>query len=225
MTRDVAPVGTIITDLEQRILHIDDRYEAIVRRGRDTLLGKHALSFTHIDDLPANKPALDRLAVDGPGFTITKRYVRGDGDLVWVKNHVTRIKDGIGPPLMCATTQPIDRPFGSERLTRNYKAAQRLCSALIAGRRELTPEIVGPPAVEALLWLYRAEIEGLSLNADKLAALTASPASVVVRWVKLLQERGLVVGEEPGRLCSQTCVRISVEGERKLDALLVGLAA
>ncbi|MGP7795600.1 PAS domain-containing protein [Sphingomonas sp. CLY1604] len=223
MMKNVEPVGTIITNLEQQVLHIDDRAADIIGRERDTLIGQHALSFTHIDDLPANKPALNRLAVNGPGFTIVKRYVRGDGNLVWVKNHVTRVTDGIGPPIMCATTEPIERPFGNERLTRKHKAAQRLCNAMDAGRRQFSSEVVWAPAMEALVWLYRAEIEGLSLNADKLAALTVSSAIVMVRWVKLLQERGLVISEEPGRLCSQTCVRISLEGERKLDGLLSSL--
>ena len=225
MTKDVEPVGTIITDLEQRILHIDDQSSEIIGRECDTLVGRHVLSFTHVDDLPANKPALDRLSVNGPGFTIVKRYVRGDGSLVWVKNHVTRIKDGTGLPVICATTQPIERPFGSDRLTRNYKAARRLCNALVIGRQQLTPDVVWAPAIEALLWLYRAEIEGLSLNADKLAALTGSAPSVMVRWVRLLQERGLVVSEEPGRLCGQQCIRISTNGEQKLDGLLGGLTS
>lgn len=223
MTKDVVPIGTVISDLDQRILQIDDRFGEIVGRERRSLIGKQALSFTCADDLPANQPALDKLAVNGPGFTIVKRYVRGDGGLVWVRNHVTRITDGHGAPLLCATTQPTDRPFGSERLARNYKTAQRLCSVFVTGRRQLAPEVVWAPAIEALLWLYRAEIEGRSLDTEMLATLTASAPGVMVRWVRLLQERGLVTGEQPGPLGDRTCIRISASAERALDGLLAGL--
>jgi PAS domain S-box-containing protein len=223
MTRDVVPIGTIISDLDQRILQIDDRFGEIVGRERRSLIGKRALSFTYAEYLPANRPVLDRLAVDGPGFTIVKRYVRGDGGLVWVRNHVTRITDGHGAPVLCATAQPTDRPFGSERLARHYKAAQRLCGVFVTGRRQLSPEVVWAPAIEALLWLYRAEIEGRSLDAETLAALTATVPGVMVRWVRVLQERGLVMGEQPGPLDDRTCIRISAGAERALDGLLAGL--
>jgi PAS domain S-box-containing protein len=96
MTRHVGPVGTIITDISQTILHIDDRYSEIVYRERASLIGQQALSFTYADDLPANKPVLDKLSGNGAGFTIVKRYVRSDGNLVWVRNHVTKITDGLG---------------------------------------------------------------------------------------------------------------------------------
>jgi hypothetical protein len=223
MTRHVGPVGTIITDISQTILHIDDRYSEIVYRERASLIGQQALSFTYADDLPANKPVLDKLSGNGAGFTIVKRYVRSDGNLVWVRNHVTKITDGLGLPVLCATTQLIERPFGSNLLKRNYEAARRLCGALIAGRQQLTSDVVWAPATEALLWLYRAEIEGKSLNVDELAALTASAPSVMVRWVKLLQERNLVIGETPGQVSGQTCVRISAIGEQKLDSLFAAL--
>lgn len=224
MSIDVEQVGTVISDVGQRILHVDDRYTQIIGRESASLVGRKALSFTYVEDLPSNQPALDRLSTDGSGFTITKRYVRGDGGLVWVRNHVTKISDGIGPAVLCATTQQIERPFGSERLTRNYTVAQRLCSALVFGRRQMTPEVFSAPAIEALLWLYRAEIEGKSLRVEELAALTSTPSSVMIRWVALLEKRELVSCEHPGSMSGGTFVRISVDGERKLDSLLSGLA-
>ena len=225
MTSDVKPVGTVVVDLHQRIVHIDDQFLDIVGRDRDALIGQQALSFTYAEDVAANQPALDRLIAGGPGFTITKRYMRGDGAVIWVKNHVMKITNGMGSPLICATTERSGRPFASERLTRNYRAARQLCRGLVAGRRQLTPAIVQAPAIEALLLLYRAEIEGQSINVEQLAMQTGSAPTVMLRWVKLLQGRDLIVAEQPGPIGSRTCVRISASGERKLDGLLAGLSA
>lgn len=224
MTTETLGIGTVVSDLQQRIVYTDDRYCEIVGRDRRQVIGHQALSFTYQADLPVNQPRLDKLAQNGPGFTIIKRYVRGDGTLVWVRNHVTRFTDSDGKPLLCATTEEVQRPFGDVRLARNYETVRLLCAGLKAGRRQLSSDLVSAPTFEALLWLYRAEAEGTVQTVELLAALTGSANAVMVRWMTVLRDRSLIEVENADTLNLRSRIRISLYGERKVDAILARMA-
>ena len=80
--------------------------------------------------------------------------------------------------------------------------------------------MVWAPAIEALLWFYRAEMEGKSINTDELASLMSSAPSIMIRWVAVLLDRNLVMNEHAGPILDQTSIRITEQGERKVDKLL-----
>ncbi|RZM11065.1 MAG: PAS domain S-box protein [Sphingomonas sp.] len=217
-------IGLIITDFHDRVIDVDDAYLKIVGRSRGDLLGRHALSFTHDDDLSRNQPLLDGLTRSGHGFAITKRYVRGDGSLVWVHNHVSRIKRASGDHHVSVTCRPIGSPIDAG-VKRNHALVRRFCAVLDAMKAELTADIVSSPAAEALLCLYRSELEGRSMRVDEVARAVGNAPSVMIRWARLLQERDLIEidGDEP--LGSATTVRISGRGERALDRLFSGVGS
>ena len=52
--------------------------------------------LTFADDLPENQRLFRHLVETGESFEIEKRYVRGDGSLVWVSNAVSAIRDDKG---------------------------------------------------------------------------------------------------------------------------------
>lgn len=212
MTTEDRSIGAVVSDLQQRIVYADDRYCEIVGRDRRQVIGHQALSFTYAADLPINQPRLDKLAQNEPGFTIVKRYVRGDGTLVWVRNHVTRFTDSDGKPLLCATTEEARRPFGDVRLARNYETVCLLCAGFASGRRQLSSDLVSAPTFEALLWLYRAEVEGTSKTVEQLAALTGSANAVMVRWMTVLRDRSLIEVENAQPLNLRSRIRISPDG-------------
>lgn len=222
MSVQVLAIGISIADADQTILDVDDVFQNMVGRTRKELLGRKALSFTFQADLKVNRPALNELAVGGPAFRITKRYVQADGDIIWVENHVSKIQGPRGQALISASTRTIDRPTGADALSFNYEWVRRACAFLVGGRRRLGGDVVFAPATEALLRLYRAELEGRSLNVDQLASESACSPSVMQRWVKLLLERDLIELEEPGSPLGGNFVRLSVTTERTLDGLLSG---
>ncbi len=84
--------GICETDLEGRIVRVNDRYCQIVGRTRDDLLGRRMQDLTHPDDIAANLVLFQQAAVSGEPFEIEKRYVRPDGSVVWVNNTVNLIR-------------------------------------------------------------------------------------------------------------------------------------
>jgi len=90
--------GICETDLQGRIVKINERFCDIVGRSHDSLLGTPMQEITHPDDLALNLPLFKRTIATGEPFEIEKRYLRPDGSSVWVNNTVSLIRapDGQG---------------------------------------------------------------------------------------------------------------------------------
>jgi PAS domain S-box-containing protein len=201
-------LGQCIADERQIIVEVSDEFAEIVGLERSELVGRHALSFTLSADLSRNAPMLKSLARSGPAFAITKRYVRGDGRIVWVQNQVSAQRDSAGRRYICATSHLAGNGVRSGLLTRRYEAVRSLCALITTGRAALGP------------LLYKAEIEGVSLTIDDLADRTDMSTGVILRWMKHLLERELIQIEGDTALTVRTAVRISRICELALDALL-----
>src|SRR5215467_11082952 len=83
-----ATIGFSITDLEGLLLEVNEAYCAITGYTDAELRQTHDFkTLTHPDDLPANVEKI-RALLDGeiPEFKIEKRYIRKDGQIVWVRN-------------------------------------------------------------------------------------------------------------------------------------------
>jgi len=89
---DQSAGGICETDLEGRIVRMNDRYCQIVGRTRDELLRCRMQDLTHPDDVAANMVLFEKAVANGEPFEIEKRYVRPDGSLVWVNNTVNLIR-------------------------------------------------------------------------------------------------------------------------------------
>lgn len=221
---DATEIGQIVTTTDQVIVHVNPAICALLDREPAELLGARALSFTYGVDLERNGLLLDRLAQStGPAFAITKRYVRSDASLVWVRNHVSSIGNGTGGRLLCATCEPTAAPFGSNALSRRHAAALQLCCAFVRGKALLGSHIVSAPPAEALLWLYRAELEGKALTVDDLARLTSTAVATMRRWLSMLLDHALVERSSDLSLSPGSTLRISRACEVALDSLLAEL--
>lgn len=88
--------GIIQTDLEGRILMVNDAYCEIVARTREQLLGMRVHDITHPEDLPLTLAPFEDMMRGGPAFIIEKRDLRPDGAAVWVRNSVVGIRDNQG---------------------------------------------------------------------------------------------------------------------------------
>ncbi|BDT61031.1 hypothetical protein MasN3_45250 [Massilia varians] len=84
--------GICETDLQGRIVKINERFGDIVGRTREALLGTPMQEITHPDDLALNLPLFKRTIAAGEPFEIEKRYLRPDGSSVWVNNTVSLIR-------------------------------------------------------------------------------------------------------------------------------------
>ena len=75
-----------------RILGANAAYARIAGRSEDELLGAGSLSFTHPDDMDRSREAMQSI-LDGrtDRVSLEKRYLRPDGQMVWVRSNLTRI--------------------------------------------------------------------------------------------------------------------------------------
>lgn len=85
--------GIALGELSGHLISVNDRYCEIVGRSREEVIGTRMQDITFSDDLPENERLFKRLAETGESFEFEKRYVCGDGSLVWVSNSVSAIRD------------------------------------------------------------------------------------------------------------------------------------
>lgn len=96
---DHAPVGMAHVSPEGRFLLVNDQFCAIAGHSRWSLLADGFQSITHPDDLTSDLVHVRQL-LDGRAdrYSMEKRYIRGDGETVWVNLTVSLIRDEIGAP-------------------------------------------------------------------------------------------------------------------------------
>ncbi|URD36085.1 PAS domain S-box protein [Methylobacterium tardum] len=136
-----AGAGFAMTDLAGGITEANDAYCKIVGRARGELLGLTMQDITHPDDLTRNIPLLQAVRLEGTGFDIEKRYLRPDGEVVWVRNSVTPVRadDGTISAVLIVSVDITDRVHADSAL-RESEARQR---ALIEGVPQLVWRAVG----------------------------------------------------------------------------------
>src|SRR5262245_55166589 len=99
ITYDRAPVGIFETDLEGRFLRVNDKFCEVTGHTREQLLALRSQDITHADDVAAEVEAFDRIRTRVvPSVRGEKRYVREDGQTVWVELHRFTIADAEGQP-------------------------------------------------------------------------------------------------------------------------------
>ena len=96
---DAAPIGMALVGLDGSFLEVNDALCEIVGYDAAALQACRFQDITHPDDLDADLDLLTRL-VEGriPGYRMEKRYLRADGDLVWVQLSVTMVRNDDGSP-------------------------------------------------------------------------------------------------------------------------------
>jgi PAS domain S-box-containing protein len=88
--------GIALTDLSGRFVSVNQRYCDIVGRRADELLEGRMQDITFGDDLAEHTRLFRRMVETAQSFNIEKRYIRGDGSLIWVANSVSAIRDEQG---------------------------------------------------------------------------------------------------------------------------------
>ncbi|HEX7043830.1 MAG TPA: PAS domain S-box protein [Burkholderiales bacterium] len=98
-TYDHAPVGIAEADASGRFLRVNDRFCAITGYSREELLARTIADITHPEDLAAAEaPFHELLAGERDVYTLEKRYVRKNGDVVWVRLTASAARDAQARP-------------------------------------------------------------------------------------------------------------------------------
>jgi PAS domain S-box-containing protein len=96
---DTAGVGIYIIDDSGHVVTASDAGFHFLGYTRQEIVGMHCADFTHPDDLKADKELYDKLMKGEIGnYTIDKRHIRKDHQVVWGHLSVSLIRDEQGAP-------------------------------------------------------------------------------------------------------------------------------
>ena len=96
---DSLTVGMCMTGLDGRLAWVNDAFGQMLGYSPAELVGTSFQSLTHPDDLKVGSDAM-RAMLSGAANSanIAKRYIRKDGQIVWVELNITLTRDADGKP-------------------------------------------------------------------------------------------------------------------------------
>jgi PAS domain S-box-containing protein len=94
-----AAVGMVQANLQGYFTRVNQKFCDIIGYTETELLSRSFREITHPGDLEADQAQVDcLLAGEAPTFAMEKRYIRGDGTIVWVNLSVSLVRDIAGTP-------------------------------------------------------------------------------------------------------------------------------
>ena len=114
-----APTGmALFTSPDGVLIDVNESLMSMLGRTRDDLIGRTVEEISHPDDWQRNAAQL-RLSADrnADNYRLEKRYVRGDGGVVWARTSVSIMDDGEGGSLAIAHIEDVtEQRHNAERL-------------------------------------------------------------------------------------------------------------
>jgi DNA-binding MarR family transcriptional regulator len=114
--------------------------------------------------------------------------------LLRLSREVSRIAGSLAQLSIGAAVAPPQNPFSNQNdLDVPLERVNWLIQARRTRARYLTPELFADPAWDILLDLLRAEIAHERVSVSSACIAAAVPATTGLRWLKALEQQGLVV--------------------------------
>lgn len=111
-----------------------------------------------------------------------------------------------------------------EAASRRRRVALALAREFYAGRRRrsrfFSADLFGEPTWDILLDLYVASCEGRSVPTTSACIGAHVPPTTALRWLRILETRGLVAREEDGRDGRRTFVHLTTRGMTAIESFL-----
>jgi len=119
-------------------------------------------------------------------------------------------------------------PADGVALARRQSLALTLAREFYSGRRRraryLSADLFGEPTWDILLDLYVAAREGRRVPTTSACIGAHVPPTTALRWLRILEMRGLVDREEDGRDGRRTFVRLTARGHTAMESFLASMA-
>lgn len=94
-----APIGMALADPQWRLQEVNAAFATIFAVDPDVLVGHDLSGLSHPDDRAGERAHVQRLlAGEGERFSVEKRYLRPDGQVVWVVLDVVLVRAADGTP-------------------------------------------------------------------------------------------------------------------------------
>ncbi|HEV3243217.1 MAG TPA: PAS domain S-box protein [Chthoniobacterales bacterium] len=92
------PMGVAVVDLQQHFVKVNTSLCHMLGSSAEELIGKSTLEITYPDDVEHDNEVVDELRAGAVRSAFEKRYVRKDGELVWVNLTAAIIRNKEGQP-------------------------------------------------------------------------------------------------------------------------------
>ena len=102
-------------------------------------------------------------------------------------------------------------------LALDHWAAQSYAERRLRDKVFDDPEIFGEPAWDALLDIAQSEAKGQRLPVTSACIGSRAPSTTGLRWLKILEERGLVRREADVSDARRSFVRLTKDGRKKIE--------
>jgi PAS domain S-box-containing protein len=124
--------GIASVDKKGHFIEANERYCDIVGRSEAELLQLKMQEITHPEDLIENIPLFKKCVNEGKSFVIEKRYIKPDGNIVWVNNSVALVNgtDGEEDFITVISIDITTQKASEQAMRENEKAFKDLADAM-----------------------------------------------------------------------------------------------
>jgi PAS domain S-box-containing protein len=157
-----APVGIFETDFDGRFLRMNDAFCQLTGRSRDSLLALRSEDITHPEDIEISNEDVARIR-DGtvPAVRREKRFLREDGQVVWVELHRFTVSDAQGQPgFMVGIAEDITERKETETVLRRREARFR-------SLMNSSPALIWASGTEGMDYVNQAYLEFLGVESQE----------------------------------------------------------
>jgi PAS domain S-box-containing protein len=163
---DHAAIGMSLVGLDGRFLRVNAALCALTGYSEAELLTKTFQEITHPDDLEADLAQVDRLlAGEMRAFHMEKRYLRKDGEVIWIRLSSALVRDAQGAPLhSIGQLEDITERKRAEETVRKSEARFR---SLISNATDIITILDADgvihyesPPIERILGYHQEELQG-----------------------------------------------------------------
>lgn len=206
------PVAHCVSTTTGVILTVDEGFCALVQRAQHDLIGLSYKAITASEDLQKSREMLHGLSDKAAPTHLRKRYVRPDGSMVEADLLVSKFDNEgrlVSTLSWAGDTSPVASPSALWTAALQVKHLYELRIAELG--RELFSDHVGL----ILVHTYLAEAEGRLAGVSDIANVVGLPRNTAGRWVKILDERGLInMLDDKGEF-----IQLTHDGAEKLERL------
>ena len=165
---DHAAIGMSLVDLDGRFLRVNPALCGLTGYSEAELLTKSFQEITHPEDLQADLAQVKRqLAGEMRAFQMEKRYLRKDGEFIWIRLNSALMRDARGAPLhFIGQLEDITERKRAEETVRKSEARFR---SLISNATDIITILDAEgvihyesPPIERILGYHREELQGLN---------------------------------------------------------------
>jgi len=205
------PAGHCVSSVEGVILHADQGFLDLLQRRADEVIGVSYRQVTDARDLDRSADMLAVLEDGAAPVRLQKRYLRPDGSSVVANLLVTRFAN---PDRLISTLfwQENGRPLPPARL---WEAALRMRQVHATRAMLFGADLSTDPIGSLLISIYLAEAEGRNIGLADAAAHANIPTSVTERWIRVMQQRGVIEYQK-----TTIDIRLTSAGMNNIESVL-----